>query len=333
MMSGFEAKAFTFSTLIVALCGVPLLWFYNQNSEKVNIIDLGLVFLLNAVISAIASVYSGLNLAAGKSALTLFFSSFRALPALVLISLAPNTEPLSLALAFTAGEVLRLTSLRLLIGRVFKSRKLESITYSTMAKHTLSSATAQLSPMVDRSFLGLSDLTALTYYELSDRAYWGVMQLLNFGLVIPKMSKWAKALQLNLRAEVLKKDFKNMIAISILFVCFGVLGATAFVYVLTDVDSWRGSILWISISLAGLPFGLVNAIGAKVFVILGKHELLLRLAVPTVVVNAFLDWILFGLLGPIGIILGSFLTRLFTAMLYLSVWVWIIGTKEPKTKE
>jgi peptidoglycan biosynthesis protein MviN/MurJ (putative lipid II flippase) len=81
-------------------------------------------------------------------------------------------------------------------------------------------------------------------------------------------------------------------------------------------DSWSIGLLWAAILCVGLPLGIVHLLLSRLLVVLRQQWKLLPLTCVGVVANLVLDIVFFLAFGPVGIVLSTVGTRLFSVTAY-----------------
>jgi Na+-driven multidrug efflux pump len=77
--------------------------------------------------------------------------------------------------------------------------------------------------------------------------------------------------------------------------------------------------VWAAILAPSLPMLVIGMCGGRLLIIARRQYLLIRLSATSVAANALLDWVFFGILGPVGIPVATVLVRTLSAVLYLIV--------------
>jgi hypothetical protein len=313
--------------LLLASAGVvvvvaPLLtWVYSANRGPGALIMIAWPFALTGFVATVSGLFSGVVAARGGARWCVGSQSLRSLPALTCMLAVPGAGVVVVAWCFVLGEVLRAGTLGALAlrrpGNALPEAEDQWQSRGALWQ-MLSTSGSQVSPAVDRWFLTLGGPGSIAAYEIADKAFYAGYQLITGGLLLRRMAAWG-----NLEARggtaarrMVLADVRRLAGVGLLVAPL-VVGAIAVALVVGLVpDSWSTGLLWAAILSVGLPLGIVHLLLARLLAVLRQQWKLLPLTVVGVVANLVLDIVFFLAFGPIGIVVSTVGTRLFSVTAY-----------------
>ena len=175
--------------------------------------------------------------------------------------------------------------------------------------------------MTDRVFLAGAPAGSLTAYEMADKLFFAATQFLNLGFLVRRMSGWSRLPSVPVAEGRLRlrRDLTVLVGVAgvtALLVLGGALVASRLTFL---PSAWHQGLVWAAILSVSLPMIMVSMCGGRLLIIGRRQHLLIRLSAISVAANAVLDWIFFGIFGPVGIPVATVLVRTLSAVLYLIV--------------
>jgi len=281
--------------------------------------------VLVAIAGGVSASCSAYLIATGKSATAIATQSFRSVFALVSLLGVSTLGVWIIAVAMPIGELVRFLILRRMVR---KSLDLPGPTEPSdfrlnlrgMGWQSASTAASQISPVVDRAFLGNSDSGSIAAYEMADKVLFAVIQFLNLSFLVRMVGNWSKlwAFDFQHAQGLVRSDIRRLVVRSMLAAAAAASVIVAALYSGMVPDSWQEGLLWGLVLLASVPFALITSSYARILIIIEKQNLLLRFSIMTILVNVIADFVFYTLLGAIGIIIASGLMRVFSAVAYLA---------------
>ena len=319
---GFYLVKVVGAATLVALVAVPVLVLvYGAHLAHGALSGVVLPFAATGVVAAVSASFSGVTAARGGTAICVASYGLRAIPALATMAFVAHAGPALIAWSFLAGELLRCG----LLAVVARRREVPSAPEPDgrwqvhgALWQTLASSGSQISPTVDRYFLTLGGVGNIAAYEIADKAYYAGYQLMTGGLLLKRMAGWGD-LSARGRQEaqrIVLADARTLVGLSLL-VAPATIGAILVGLALGVVpDSWSKGLTWSIILCAGLPLGILHLLGSRLLVTLRQQWKLMPLTVVGIVANLVLDIVFFWAYGPVGIVISTLGTKLFSASAY-----------------
>ena len=319
----YARRILLFALATCVAVGLPLTIVYGiRRPDPFTFATLAGVMLLMALVGGVSSAFSGLNIAHGKVALPISLQSLRTVVPIVLVLAWPTAPLVVYAAGFVLGELARLTILYRSARRLPTSDAPSELPTRGLVWQSASALTAQSGPVTDRIFLARSPVGSLSSYEMADKLFFAAAQVVNLGLVVRRLSRWARLPSYEPAAgrAMFRKDFGMLFAVN---VAVGLVGSGVCFFAST-LDGflpspWLQGLKWGAILFLSLPFSLCISCGGRMLIIARRQRLLVWFAATFAVLNALADWLFFVLLGPIGIPVATALVRLVSAVLYLIV--------------
>lgn len=322
VLRSYARRILLFALASCVAVGVPLTIVYAvRRTDPLEFAGLAGVMLLMALVGGVSSAFSGLLIAHGKVTLPISLQSLRTVVPIVLV-LAWPTAPLHVyAAGFVAGELARLAVLYRASRRLPTSEEAAELPTRGLVWQSVSALTAQSGPVTDRIFLARSPIGSLSAYEMADKLFFAAAQVVNLGLVVRRLSRWARlpSSEPAPGRAMLRKDFGMLLAVNAVVAVVGsgvCLLASTFDLLPAP---WLQGLQWGAILFLSMPMSLCISCGGRLLIIARRQRLLVWFAGTFAVLNALADWLFFVLLGPIGIPVATVLVRLVSAVLYLIV--------------
>jgi Na+-driven multidrug efflux pump len=316
----YRARVMLLTAPVVLIIGPAIGLMYSlRASDKGDYWTLLIVLLALPLVSAVTSTHSGAAIASGRVITAVVAQSFRMLvPTLVLA--VGFSRLLPLALALILGETARLG---LLVVKLRKEPRLETpaherLQVSGIAWQSLSTAVAQTGPVTDRAFLAGDEAGSITAYELSDKFFFAAAQLINYGLTLARVAAWGRMGSLAYtaaRSEVIT-DLKRNIGFSSVV---GTAGAATLIvgrWIPFLPTNWRVGMLWGAVLLLGLPATVASNMSVRLLILGALGRTTLIFASINVASNAVFDYVLFTIIGPIGVPLATLMVRIIAGFFY-----------------
>jgi len=322
VLRSYTRRILLFALASCVAVGGPLTVVYAlRRPDPVSFAGLAAVMLLMALVGGVASAFSGLNIAHGKVTLPISLQSLRTIVPIVLVLAWPTAPLVVYAAGFVLGELVRLTILYRSARRLPTSTETAELPTRGLVWQSASALTAQSGPVTDRIFLARSPVGSLSAYEMADKLFFAAAQVVNLGLVVRRLSRWARLPSYEPAAgrAMIRKDFTILFAVN---VGVGLLGS-GFCLLASTFEflphPWIQGLQWGAILFLSMPFSLCISCGGRMLIIARRQRLLMWFAATFAVLNALADWLFFVLVGPIGIPIATALVRLVSAVLYLIV--------------
>ncbi|MFC5338942.1 hypothetical protein [Leucobacter denitrificans] len=280
------------------------------------------------LIGIFSATESGILIAVGDSAYSIGLQVLRtAIPAIVIL-VWREVPLLVLPFAFIIGELSRylfLVRRRSTILRRYDAVQSGELLTKGMIWQSLSAATSQGAPVIDRVFLSNAPIGSVSTYELADKLYYAALQFLNYGFLVRRVGRWSRLPQLS-RVDAKKLLRKDLFFLGITAAVLSAIGASALLcaMLLPLPDLWRTSASWAIVLLLSLPASIIIMSASRLLIIARRQRLLLWFSLLTLVTNLTLNAIFFTLLGPFGIILATICTR-FVSLIAYGVVLWRIA--------
>jgi len=322
VLRSYSRRIFLFALATCVAVGLPLTIVYAlRRTDPYQFAALAGVMRLMALVGGVSSAFSGLNIAHGKVALPISLQSLRTVVPIVLVLAWPTAPLYVYAAGFVLGELVRLTILYRTARRLPSSDEAEALPTRGLVWQSASALTAQSGPVTDRIFLARSPVGSLSSYEMADKLFFAASQVVNLGLVVRRLSRWARLPSYEPAAgrAMFRKDFGVLLAVN---VAVGVVGSGVCLLASTFdflPSPWLQGLRWGSILFLSMPFSLCISCGGRMLIIARRQRLLVWFAATFAILNALADWLFFVLYGPIGIPIATALVRLVSAILYLIV--------------
>jgi hypothetical protein len=329
VLRAYSRRILLFALASCLAVGVPLTIVYAlRRTDPGAFVGLAGVMLLMALVGGVSSAFSGLVIAHGKVTLPVSLQSLRTVVPIILVFSWPTAPLYVYALGFVAGELARCTIL------IRTSRHLPSSTESSVLPtrglvwQSASALTAQSGPVTDRIFLARSPAGSLSSYEMADKLFFAAAQVVNLGLVVRRLSRWARLPSYD-PAEgraLFRRDFAMLLGVNVVV---GVLGSGACLLASTFDFlplPWHQGLRWGAILFLSMPASLCISCGGRMLIIARRQRLLIWFAATSAGLNALADWLFFVLIGPIGIPLATAIMRVVSALLYVIVVTRLLGS-------
>ncbi len=307
---------------LVALVAVPVLTLvYGAHLVPGALSGVVLPFAVTGLLAAVSASFSGVTAARGGTTICVASYGLRAIPALATMALVDGAGPTLIAWAFVGGELLRCGALAFAAHRREPAEVVPGDgrwQIHGALWQTLSSSGSQASPAVDRYFLTQGGAGYVAAYEIADKAYYAGYQLMTGGLLLKRMADWGDLSARGRREarRIVLADARSLIGLSLL-VAPATIGAILVGLWLGVVpDSWSTGLSWSVILAAGLPLGVLHLMCSRLLVTLRQQWKLMPLTVVGIVANLALDIVFFWAYGPVGIVIATLGTKLFTATAY-----------------
>ena len=322
VLRSYARRIFLFALASCVAVGAPLTIVYAfRRPDPLTFSALAATMLLMALVGGVSSAFSGLLIAHGKVALPISLQSLRTIVPIVLVFAWPTAPLFVYAGGFVLGELARLTVLSRAARRLPTSEAADALPTRGLVWQSASALTAQSGPVTDRIFLAQSPVGSLSAYEMADKLFFAASQVVNLGLVVRRLSRWARlpSYEPAVGKAMIRKDFAILLAVNVVV---GLLGSGACLLASTFdflPRAWIQGLQWGSILFLSMPFSLCISCGGRMLIIARRQRLLVWFAATFAVCNALADWLFFVLLGPIGIPIATAIVRLISAVLYLIV--------------
>lgn len=329
VLRSYTRRILLFAVASCVVVGLPLVIVYAvRRPDPLAFAGLAAAMLVLTLVGGVSSVFSGVLIAHGQIALPISLQSLRTLVPIALV-LAWPTAPLEVyALGFIVGEATRLTLLVRVTRRLPSSTTEAKLPTRGLVWQSASALTSQSGPVTDRIFLASSPAGSLSAYEMADKLYFAAGQVLNLGLTVRRISRWARLPSTEPVAgrALLRRDLTVLLVVN---AGVGLLGSAACLLASTFdflPRPWVPGLQWASILFLSLPFGLVISCGGRLLIIARRQRSLMWFAATTAVGNALADWLFFEIWGPIGIPVATVCIRLVSAVLYAVVVLRLLGS-------
>ncbi|MCD2100062.1 hypothetical protein [Rhodococcus rhodochrous] len=294
--------------------------------------------VLVAIAGGASASCSAYLIATGKSATAIATQSFRSVFALVSLAGVSTLGVWVIAVAMPIGEIVRFFVLRRTIRKSMAVPEPEKssnfrLNMQGMGWQSASTAASQISPVVDRAFLGNADSGSIAAYEMADKVLFAVIQFLNLSFLVRMVGNWSRLWSLDFQQaqRLVRSDIRRLIIRSMLSAAAAAAFIAAALYSNMVPDAWHEGLLWGLALLASVPFGLITSSYARLLIIIEKQNLLLRFSIITILVNLIADLVLYTFFGAIGIVLASGLMRVFSSTAY-SAYFRFFGWAELRNK-
>lgn len=334
----YERKVRTFAFCTAAVL-TPLLFllYSSRYTGPSPIAVLVLPLSVSPLLGAVSSTLSGRLIVAGSPNQAVATQGLRSLPPLVALSLA-SVLPLPLpvlACAWPAGEALRLVVLRLLLRPQHEQAGHSSPTMTGLGLQSLSSATSQANPLLDRTFLAGAPSGSVTAYELADKIFFAGSQLVAQGLLVRRVAHWSMFgadPDPGHDSTAVKRDIALVTRASCALAVLVAVGCWMCRQSGLLPGSYDTGLLWGGLAVASLPLATYSYAVGRVLVLAQKQSLLLLLAVLSVVSNAALNLCFYVWMGGIGVVVATVATRCVSALasaicLRRELPVWLAATR------
>lgn len=336
-LSGKELRRYQwvirkFTVLSTILGGSALIGVYClaiRPEQRSDFLVVALLTLALPILGGEASSRSGQLISHGKQEVPILLQSLKAALPLLLVLVWGGAPLIAIALSFVLGEAIRLVVL-LRVAKGLHSlgaptddkpsteRKLET---RGLITQSLSTSTVQLAPVADRMFLSNAPTGSLSAYELADKIFFAGVQFLNLSYLVRRVSKWSglRSTPSEVGFRLLRRDFFFLFLLSgsASVVAVGLLQVLPFL--LPVPEEWHLGLFWSQILLISLPVTVISMACSRLLVVADRQSLLLWFALTITLLTVLLDWILYAVLGPIGIPIASVTIRVLTAVTYVIV--------------
>lgn len=320
----YTRRSFELGGLAIAVA-MPLLFavFAIRDARWVDGAAIVLTLALVPIVGSATAVLAGLLIASGRSTVPIATQGLRSLvPLCALLSLsAPSLQ--SVAWFYLCGEVLRAAimmvwSWRLGLAGAQQSTK-RSAKPDGLALQFGATGISQGNPVVDRLVLASGEPGNITSYELADKVYFALYQVVYSGLMLRRLSGWAarnpeQPLSIYSR---FRRDVWHLALITLVLslIAMGAIAASLG----TDLvpTAWEGGFTWALVLLPSTALSIVMISSMRFLVILSGQRLLFAASLVGFAVNSAADIALFALLGPIGVPVATVVTRIMMATLLL----------------
>ena len=307
---------------LVALVAVPVLTLvYGAHLVPGALSGVVLPFAVTGIVASISATFSGVTAARGGTTICVASYGLRAIPALATMVVVDGVGPTLVAWSFLVGELFRCGVLAAAAHRLHARATAEPEgrwQIHGALWQTLSTSGSQASPAVDRYFLTMGGVGNVAAYEIADKAYYAGYQLMTGGLLLKRMADWGDLAARGRREaqRIIFADARTLVGLS-LVVAPATIGAIVAGLALGVIpDSWAKGLSWSIILAAGLPFGILHLMCSRLLVTLQQQWKLMPLTVVGIVTNLVLDIVFFWAYGPVGIVISTLGTKLFSATAY-----------------
>ena len=329
VLRSYSRRILLFALAACLAVGGPLTVVYAfRRTDPGVFVGLAGVMLVMALVGGVSSAFSGLVIAHGKVALPVSLQSLRTVVPIVLVIAWPTAPLVVYAAGFVVGELARCTILFRTSRRLPASAESAELPTRGLVWQSASALTAQSGPVTDRIFLARSPVGSLSSYEMADKLFFAAAQVLNLGLVVRRISRWARLPSYEPAAgrAMFRRDFGMLFVVNAVA---GLLGSGACLLASTFdflPSPWHQGLRWGAVLFLSLPLSLCISCGGRMLIIARRQRLLTWFAATFAVLNALADWLFFFLIGPIGIPVATALVRLVSAVLYLVVVTRLLGS-------
>jgi hypothetical protein len=318
---GYTRRLLLVSAGIVVVVAPLLTWVYSSNRGPGALVVIAWPFALAGFVATVTGLFSGVVVARGGASWCVGSQSLRALPALTYMLALPEPGMVAIAWCFVFGEVLRASAL----GALALRRPDNAVPEADEQWQSrgamwqmLSTSGSQVSPAVDRWFLTLGGAGSIAAYEIADKAFYVGYKLVTGGLLLRRMAAWGNldARGRTAARRMVVADARQLAGVGLLMAPVAVGAVAAALAVGLVPDNWSTGLLWAAILCVGLPLGIVHLLLSRLLVVLRQQWKLLPLTCVGVVANLVLDIVFFLAFGPVGIVLSTVGTRLFSVTAY-----------------
>lgn len=300
------------------IVGYPLLAiaFTAASSGRINLADLigeCWPLVLVPIVAATASAPLAYLYARGMLVPGFMSSIFRGAPCVAIAFLGGGV--VELTLAFLLGEVLRLLFLSALAGRRARRAELGADTLvpvepprlSSLLHQGTSTAVSQLVFLLVRGVLAAGPTGSITVGEIALRINGAANQIVNSGIVLPKLAALPSELVHKSAREIRGALVRSGIALAALSGGLAVVVALGITGVLVvpgfvETHSIRDGLLWTFVILFAIPLTAVGTLAVRALVLAHLARFLTPIAVATLLAAALTCLVGVGLVGGVAAI-------------------------------
>ncbi|WP_448642058.1 hypothetical protein [Geodermatophilus sp. URMC 63] len=276
---------------------------------------------LYPIIGSLASPYYAILLTSGRVAATLWPQAFRY--AIPLTILAASDDLTLIVLAFLLGEAVRVSTLtalgRRLCDRQPQPRQQEYAlpSFASLLHQVTSMSVTQTNPVVNKAFLVAGPSGSVAASEIADKLFFASNQVLNNLRILPRVARLPTVVGRGPHRARLVREIR---AVTLPGIALG-LGPSlvlvvAWAYAPTSLVLAQ-ALLWGALLLVSLPFVALNTFGARVMVLAGRASVLTPIAMVSVITNLAMNWVIFGLIGPTGVLVSTLIVRVIVGCIFL----------------
>ncbi len=276
------------------------------------------------VFGSVSAIFSGALIAAHRPLVPIASQGFRTLLPLVSLLVFPRMELVALALLYCSGELARTILLYFVFAKARSGLRDLGESHQVLSPHGLvtqmtATVVSQGNPIVDRWVLAGGAAGSMTSYELADKIYFALYQLVYSSLVVRRVGEWS-VVRSRSPHELHRVFFRGLARIvvvtSIGVVLVGAFLAAALMSNLVP-ESWVEGAIWALIILPSVPLSIIMIASTRLLVVLNAQRALLKVSILGFGVNTFADVILFISMGPVGVPIASIVTRLALSSAFL----------------
>jgi len=321
-VAGFRLKSVGYGVAVSAVAAPLYIWFYSgQVDDPRFFAAVAAVIALGPIVGSYSGATSGQTVAMGRTAVAVLMQSFKSVIPLVLAATVPTITVIVLAAGFVAGEAVRGVVLSIVNARAVDGlhavRTTRTIAPDRIVWQSGSNVLAQGQPVTDRYILGGAAAGSITAYELADRVLQAASQLVVMGLLIRRLSNWSRLRSMSRddAARMFRRDIR-ILGLGSILASVGIVGVCV-VGINFAPSEWRLGLSWAAALAVSLPPLVLGAASTRLLVIAQRQKLLIWFSLASVVATVILDIVLFGALGPFGVIVAAVCVRSLMAVAYL----------------
>jgi len=321
-VAGFRLKSVGYGVAVSAVAAPLYIWFYSgQVDDPRFFAAVAAVIALGPIVGSYSGATSGQTVAMGRTAVAVLMQSFKSVIPLVLAATVPTITVIVLAAGFVVGEAVRGVVLSIVNARAVDGlhavRTTRTIAPDRIVWQSGSNVLAQGQPVTDRYILGGAAAGSITAYELADRVLQAASQLVVMGLLIRRLSNWSRLRSMSRddAARMFRRDIR-ILGLGSILASVGIVGVCV-VGINFAPSEWRLGLSWAAALAVSLPPLVLGAASTRLLVIAQRQKLLIWFSLASVVATVILDIVLFGALGPFGVIVAAVCVRSLMAVAYL----------------
>ena len=268
-------------SLPVIVLGIPLIFltYASRDGRWYEAISLTALLMAVPIMGCFTAIPSGALIAHGRAALAIATQGLRsALPLLVLL-VAPGSPLLVIAAFYVVGEIIRFIVLFTVLKRIRSNARKSNLVSDPMDPRGLlwqisATGVSQANPVVDRFFLAGAGSGDITSYELADKIYFSIYQLIYSGMVLRRLGRWstfAEGEDSHLFRQY-RRDIGTLVAVAaVLVVLMSTLLIGATTANLVPLN-WEEGVLWSLIILPSAPLSIIMITSMRFLVVLGEVD-------------------------------------------------------------
>ena len=186
-----------------------------------------------------------------------------------------------------------------------------------VSQQSLATSTAQVSPLVDRFFLSAGGAGSISAYELADKVFFALVQVLNLSALMRIVARWARISDSSDGfARRSRKDLLRLAGLAASAAVVVGFVVVSIVYFVPLPNVVRQGLLWSLILLISAPLAMVNSGYGRLAIVTGRQRALVWFAGLQVVMNVGLDVVLVWQFGVVGVIVASVVVRLVSVIAF-----------------